>query len=168
MAVIRIPLQQTWTGRKYKLDLAALETGDKVATVSTTYGGPDAAIWTVTRLTPTQVVAECTAYGRTHEGRWRISDGKKMGESYGVQLLDPLDNEVLTAQQRKALAVYKDKVERVLKDQFSTRTGKSVANTAQDKLAALAEVAELTAEVAERIQALEAQRVTEEVPGGQA
>lgn len=160
MAVIRIPIDRTW-GRSYKLDLAALAAGDKVATVSTTYGGLDATMWTVTKLTPTQVVAESTSHGRTTSARWRLRDGGKVGESYGGQLLDPADDEVLDALQVRALAQYKDRADRLLKAQFRTVTGQSARTTHQEKLAALAEVAELTAAVAEKLNALEAQRITE-------
>lgn len=163
MAVIRKPhrLPRTY-GRKYELDLAALEVGDRVYTVARSLGRSSAIPYVVVRKTPTQVVAEATQHGRTWEARWRITDGKKLGESYGPPLLPADDDEVLNVQQADVVARLKDQVTRILTAQITMKTGFDSNTALWSRVAALAEVAELTAQAAEKLNELEAQRVKEE------
>jgi hypothetical protein len=162
MAVVRIPVPgRPWGGRRYELDLAALEVGDRVATVAYSMGRPSTTTYTVVRRTPTQVVCEATAYGRTWQARWRVADGKQVGEPYGDQLLPTDDDEVLEAHQRLLLGQLHDRVARVLADTMRTTTSKDRETTHADRLAAVALVAELAADTADKMNALEDQRVKE-------
>mgnify|MGYP001616638037 FL=1 len=79
------------------LDAAALEPGDRVATVSRNYGGSSAIVHTVERLTATQVVMS-----GERSLRFRRDTGTAVGDSY-CQLLALNDPEVLSAFQSMAV-----------------------------------------------------------------
>lgn len=152
MAVKRIPIRARY-GRQYTLDLSALAEGDRVATVGRSIGAPDVTVWTVVRKTPTQVVCES---GPAGQARWRISDGKQVGQSYGAALLPLDDDEVIEARQARLMIAFRDRAAKL-----SAPDHRCCWNH-QQRLAAVAAVAELAADTAEKMNALEAQRVKEE------
>jgi hypothetical protein len=89
-------------------DPMLLEAGDKVARTETGFEGPQAYIYTVERITPTQIVLE----GRG--GRYYRSDGSAVGGRHSQRLLHVGHPEVLAAQQADALRRLKAKQAEVL------------------------------------------------------
>lgn len=112
-----------WTDRVERVvDLAALEPGDRLATISRgTYYGDDVIMWEVVRFTDTRVVLKSlsAAPGRSYEVQYRLEDGLKIGKStdgwrsWSSDLKDPADRVVITTLQRKRMRSFRQELEKL-------------------------------------------------------
>lgn len=138
MAIVMVDVHEYGKRIDRRLDWDKLEPGDKVATLGR---WDSVTIYTVVRTTPTQIVAKTAERGNTWDARFRRSDGRRIGESYGDRLVPVDDPGVLRVLQVKVANQLHNEIGQVFK---KTRP------TAEDSRAACKRVAELaTAALAE-------------------
>lgn len=156
MAVIRVPLERkSYQRRQYRLDYTALEPGDKAALTHRTYGGLDVTVYTVKRLTASQLVCEATVNGRTWEARFRRDDGRQVGESDRWNVLVAVDDdEVLDAFQAKLMRKFRAAMEKCAGQR---------AETYDQRVDALVQCAGLATEYAHQLAQIEGQRRKESI-----